>query len=336
MKKKIIALVAAALAAVSVVGCDGGNGNEPSDKTVRIVMPDGAPAVALAQMMSEGYENTEFTVVQAATIAQRFSGGNYSDFELAIMPINAAATLYNKGDAIVMLSVNTHGNLYFVGDGESVAPQDLVGKRIGVIGEGNVPDLTLRMMFDELGVPYVKAENDGTIADKVAITYAANGGAVNALFGENKIDYGFLAEPAATTMCNQHGKNIVLDAQELWADTFGTEYPQACLVATSAFVDEGYDYIKNFLAALQGDNGEWAKANPKAAVDAIVAHSESGASDVKSLTADIVERCNIRTVFAFDAKQQCENYFDKLKALNGAFDKPVLSKLPDDGFYFGL
>ena len=139
MNKKIVAVVSAAVAALSVVGCDGGNnGAEGHNGPVRIVMPDGAPAVALAQFMADGYDNTEFTVVQSATIVQEFTSGNYGNYEMAIMPVNAAATLYNKDAGVKLLTVNTHGNLFFVGDGYGIEPNDLIGKRIAVIDRKSV------------------------------------------------------------------------------------------------------------------------------------------------------------------------------------------------------
>ncbi len=337
MNKKIVAVVSAAVAALSVVGCDGGNnGVEGHSGPVRIVMPDGAPAVALAQFMAEGYDNTEFTVVQSSTIVQEFTSGNYGNYEMAIMPVNAAATLYNKDAGVKLLTVNTHGNLFFVGDGDEIEPNDLIGKRIAVIGEGAVPDYTLRMVFGELEIRYVKSTD--AVSGSIAVQYAADGAAVIGLLQNGLIDYGFLAEPAATTAANKLGKSIVLDAQELWADTFGTAYPQACLVATADFARTEGDYIKEFMSAMQGsEEDEWAKNNPQAAVTAIGEHMKDGsATTVKTLTADIIERCNIETVFAPDAKTECELFFTKLMGLNNEFDRPVLSALPDDGFYYGL
>lgn len=336
MKKKITAILTAAVAALSLVACDGGNNDGKGDGIVRVVMPDGAPAIALAKMMSEGYADTEFTVVKASTIVQNFTSGNYGNYEMAIMPINAAATLYNKDAGVRLLSVNTHGNLFFVGDGDGIGPADLVDKRIAVIGEGAVPDYTLRMVFGELEMSYVKSTS--AVSGSVAVQYAADGAAVMNMLGEGLIDYGFLAEPAATTAVNKLGKSIVLDAQALWEDTFGVGYPQACLVATADFAETHGDYVKQFMAdMIASEDEEWAKNNAQAAVAAIGAHMQSGVEPtVKSLTADIIERCNIETVFAPDAKAECELFFGKLMELNNEFDKPVLAKLPADGFYYGL
>lgn len=126
-----------------------GESGVASGNTYSVYMPDGAPAIALAKLMDEGYTGASFTVVQATTIAQRVSSGTA---DLAIMPINAAATLYNSGKDIVMLTVNTHGNLYVVGDGDKIDLNGLADKRVGVIGQGNVPDLTLRMLLGERGM----------------------------------------------------------------------------------------------------------------------------------------------------------------------------------------
>ncbi|MCH5161111.1 MAG: ABC transporter substrate-binding protein [Clostridiales bacterium] len=327
MKKRIVSTVIAATVAacVPLMSC----GEKKSGSSYKLYMPDGAPAIAVSALMSKGFDDTEFTVVQATAIAQFVANGTA---DLAIMPINAAAKLYNDGVGIKMLSVNTHGNLYLVGAGEDVTLDDLAGKRVGVIGQGQVPDLTIRMMLDEKGIDYEVSSD--AVNGKVALQYGADGKALLPLLGNGSIDYAFLAEPAATTAVKQQNKTIVMDAQEQWLDIFGVSYPQACLVAKTSV---GSDYIEKLLTALEASD-DWAKTHSIEAVAAVKAHMISGADSTlpDSMSEDTISRCNIDTVRAVDCVARCEVFFAKLTEMTTPLGAPVLSSVPDKGFFYGV
>ena len=242
---KKLGIILAAAATLPLSAC-GGN-----PETLAVYAPDGAPALAFSAMMSEGFDGAEFTVVAPTTIAAHVSNG---DADIAVMPVNAAAALYNGGLDITMLSVNTHGNLYFVGDAEAdMTLEKLKGARVGVIGQAQVPDLTLRMLLGENGIEYVVSETarDGA----VALRYAADGSALMPLLKQGAIDYAFIAEPAATTACERFGKEIVLDAQQLWRDSFGSDYPQACVVAKNDVIKNNKSFVDRFLKKLADTEG---------------------------------------------------------------------------------
>ena len=56
-----------------------------------------------------------------------------------------------------MVSVVTHGNLYIMST-EKLSVEDLDNKRMAVIGQGNVPDLTLRAVLKKNYIKTVIAE----------------------------------------------------------------------------------------------------------------------------------------------------------------------------------
>ncbi len=174
----------------------------------------------------------------------------------------------------------------------------------------------------------------GRTAPTVSVTYAADGSALMPLLKKGDIDYAFLAEPAATTAVNNLGKSIVMDVQAQWREVFGGEYPQACLVAKGDIVKNDKAFIDGFIAAVAASDG-WAEQNPDKTVAAVKANMESGTqSTLAALTGDIISRCNIETVSAENSKAGCATYFDRLSKLKNELDKPVLSKVPDDGFYY--
>lgn len=327
MKKFTSVVCAAAMSCAMVLSL---NACGKKDNTIHVYMPDGAPAIALSALMDSGYKGFDFTVVPSDEIAGTVSSRTA---DMAVMPIDAAAKLYNSGVDIVMLSVNTHGNLYMVGEDEGVALDDLKGKRLGVIGQGSVPDNVLRVLLENAEIGYQTSET--AVDGKVAITYNA-ATALIPLYKQGKLDYILLGEPAVSNAMDKTGGKISMDMQEQWQAAFeGLKYPQACLVAKGSVVKNKKSAVDNFLAAVSESDG-WAESNPDKAYEAVKNNMKKGnQTTLQSLTADIIKRCNIKTIAADYYKADCQSYFKRLTGLTVAeLGTPVLAKSPDDGFYY--
>lgn len=320
-----IAAIVSCAAALSFAGCSG-----EKKSVYKIYMPDGAPAIAMSALMASGYEGASFTVVSAAAIDGAVGSGQA---DLAILPVDTAARIYNGGADIVMLTVNTHGNLYIVGDEAISEIDDLVGKRLALIGKGKFPDMTARLLFDRYGLKY--EESNDAVDGKVALRYIDDGSKAPPLFTAGSIDYALLAEPAATNISGKLGKTIAADVQELWDTAFTSSNPQACLIAKGKIVDNDKKFIDGFIAALKESDG-WAKAHPAEAVSAIADHMQTGTEpSLKTLTADIVERCNVRTVDAETLRTACDAYFTRLTKLPvDELNTFALDKVPSAEFYY--
>lgn len=340
MKKLISVLCATATSCALVLpltacgdtdtGKDTTGGEQGTDKeTVHVYMPDGAPAIALAALMDGGYDGFDFTVVPSTEIAGVVSSRTA---DMAIMPIDAAATLYNKGVDIVMLSVNTHGNLYMVGGEENVVLADLKGKKLGVIGQGSVPDNVLRMLLKDKNIDSQISES--AVSGKVALTYN-DATALIPMFKQGKLDYILLGEPAVTNAVNATGGKIAMDMQAQWEEAFDGKYPQACLVAKGSLVKNRKADVDKFLAKVKKSDG-WAELNTNKALKAVENNMKKGnQTTLKALNASIIQRCNISTVSASDSKAECNAYFEKLHGLTAyGLGTPVLAKVPDDKFYY--
>ncbi|MDE6618690.1 MAG: ABC transporter substrate-binding protein [Clostridiales bacterium] len=328
MKKLISVLCATAMSCALVLPLTACGGDD--DKaTIHVYMPDGAPAISLAALMDSGYSGFDFTVVPSEEIAGVVSARTA---DMAIMPIDAAAKLYNSGTDIVMLSVNTHGNLYMVGNQEDIALADLKGKKLGVIGQGSVPDNVLRMLLKDADIDSEISENE--VEGKVALTYNAAPTLIP-MFKQGKLDYILLGEPAVTNAVNATGGKIAMDMQAQWQAAFDGKFPQACLVAKSSLVNDRKSDVDKFLAAVKNADG-WAELNPEKALKAVSDNMKKGnQTTLQALNADIVKRCNISAVSASDSKTECNAYFEKLHELTAyGLGTPVLAKVPDDKFYY--
>lgn len=118
---------------------------------VKVVAPDGAPALAIAKFISDNESfNTgktfNYSVVSANKIGAAVQQGTG---DIVILPVNAASKLYAAyaNDTYKLVSVVTHGNLYIMSSEEISDVTELKEKTIGVIGQGLVPDLTLKAVF---------------------------------------------------------------------------------------------------------------------------------------------------------------------------------------------
>ncbi len=167
-------------------------------ESVDIYVPDGATALALAYFMYSGEKvsgaQLNIHVVTATSIGSFVANGTA---DLAVMPSNAAANMYNRSGKYKLVMTLTHGNLYIVG-GEMSGADSLVGKRVGAIGQGQVPDLVLRYILKRKGIDYVLS--DTAAEGKVAISYYSDGASVARALKAGLIDFGLLAEPAASTV----------------------------------------------------------------------------------------------------------------------------------------
>ena len=139
---------------------------ESTVKEINVYAPDGAPALALAGLMS-GEVNCEgvadminYHIVDASTI-QTYVTGDNPTADICILPVNVAANLLGNGEKYTMLGTVTHGNLYILSakNGEQITAEnlsDLRGKTVGVVNLAAVPGLTLKLILNKYGIEYTE------------------------------------------------------------------------------------------------------------------------------------------------------------------------------------
>ena len=196
--KKLLSLLLCVVTALSLALLGGCQVSRTEKKTILIAAPDGAPALAVYELMKNvdhlaGYQVDYKIVSGAANIGTTFASG---EADIAVMPVNVAAKLYNNGTDLKLLSVNVFGVLYMVGKTPIATPNDLIGKVVVNIGQGGTPDITLKFILEENDVPY--EISDTPVEGKVALKYVNDGSEVRALLSANKVDYGVLGEPAVS------------------------------------------------------------------------------------------------------------------------------------------
>lgn len=206
MKKKLTAvmlLVALVLSIGLLTACNKddnkGNGN---DVTLTFAAPEGTPALAIARLITDNKsisgKNVNYKIVNPSNIAKEMQAG-LSD--IVIMPVNAGATLINKGADYKLVSVAVDGSLYLVGKSDTATTatttltiDDIKGKKIACIGQQGVPGLVFRYILKENNISIVddvKNLND----TNVYVQYASDGTQARAAVENKSVDYAVVGEP---------------------------------------------------------------------------------------------------------------------------------------------
>ncbi len=214
--------------------------------------------------------------------------------------------------------------------------EQLKGKVVYSIGNGQVPDLVFRYLLKKAGVEY---RFGNTAADDVVtLDYVDDGAMFNAGFLAGQYNYGVISEPAATAALKQAAAaNIdasrMLDIQTLYEKVTGSDngYPQAALVVKKSFLAAHPDYVANFVDTFK-TTAKWAETEPASALAAI---REANSTAVPMLTEEIAKGCNLGFTAAADAKAQLLAFYEGLNSVKKDNETPVGDTLPDDAFFIG-
>ncbi|MDY2972072.1 MAG: hypothetical protein SOR64_05115 [Eubacteriales bacterium] len=294
MKKKLTAvmlLVALVLSIGLLTACNKddnkGNGN---DVTLTFAAPEGTPALAIARLITDNKsisgKNVNYKIVNPSNIAKEMQAG-LSD--LVIMPVNAGATLINKGADYKLVSVAVDGSLYLVGKSETATTltiDDIKGKRIACIGQQGVPGLVFRYILKANNISIVddvKNLND----TNVYVQYAGDGLQAKTAVENKSVDYAVVGEPAATTFKTK-GFKAQMDLQAEYKKVSGKEtYPQAGIFVKSSLASDAA-FMDALFTALKASK-EWVKNNPQSVNDFMKANAYESAA----FPAPSIAKCNV-------------------------------------------
>lgn len=297
MKKKLTAvmlLVALVLSIGLLTACNKddnkGNGN---DVTLTFAAPEGTPALAIARLITDNKsisgKNVNYKIVNPSNIAKEMQAG-LSD--LVIMPVNAGATLINKGADYKLVSVAVDGSLYLVGKNideaaKTLTIDDIKGKKIACIGQQGVPGLVFRYILKENNINIVddvKNLNDTS----VYVQYAGDGLQAKTAVENKSVDYAVVGEPAATTFKIKFGFNAQMDLQAEYKKVSGKDtYPQAGIFVKSSLASDTA-FMDALFAALKASK-EWVKNNPQSVNDFMKANAYESAA----FPAPSIAKCNV-------------------------------------------
>ncbi len=325
----ILVVLVVALSAVVFVACDKGEND-----TIDVVIVDGAPALAVANLMREfkTYENytINYKVVGGAdALSDAIANG---DADIAIAPTNLGAKFFNSGIDIKLASTNIQGLLYMVGKTEVASLNELVGKVVYNIGRGQTPDLTFKYILQQKGIEYVDSETP--VEGKVALHYVSGGGELIPALKVGKAQYGILGEPAVTKAKAAAGVQEIFNIQALWNEVTNSNanFPQASTFVLGKYKDAEYSALVNAFITKMEENVTFMNSsaeNLTLAIDAVKALYKDTAT--ANVNINNISRCNLKVVKAQDAKTSVTTY---LTVLHGFNAESIGGSVPGDAFFY--
>lgn len=334
IKKMAAMLMVMAMLAFTVTGCkkeadnSAQNTNNPSEAVkydLNVAALKGPTGIGLVQLMKnnkDGVAKNNYTFNIAATADVFTADLLKGDVQIAALPCNAAATLYNKSNGkIQVLGINTLGVLYIMDTGKSVnSVADLKGKTIYTTGKGTTPEYTLRHLLKTAGLD---PDKDVTIEFK---SEAAEVATIMAQSSEEVI--AMLPQPYVTTVQMNNSKaRVALDVTAEWEKLEGSE----STVVTGVIV-VNTEYYKNNKAAVEQFMEEY-----KTSVDYVNANVDSAAELVEefdifkaAVAKKAIPNCNITYVTGSEMKTKVSKYLQVLYDENPA---AIGGKMPGDDFY---
>lgn len=296
MKKLLTVILLIALLALSIAipltACTG--------TTFTLVVPDGAPALAVASIVANNNiksNNIEVTITNGVTVQSKVAANTC---DMAIVPLDMGARLYNQGAQYQLVSINSFGLLYIVGSKAMANIDDMVGQVLFSIGKNNIPQRILTAILDANGVEYAEVQDNQPIDGKVAIRYFADASDIIPLLNNGTAQFALLGEPAVSRAISVVPQiEQIFDVQQLYQQATGsteTGYPQAGLIVSNEMIAQYPDVVDAVIDVLQGNDRY--VADNISTVGQLMADNGSAIWSSTNVTTQLVARCNVGFVLA--------------------------------------
>lgn len=312
----ILSLVTALLA-----GC---GGKEP--ESVRVGSLKGPTSMGILFLMEKAQQNqTDYAyafhmAVGADELLALMAKG---ELDIALLPANAAAVLYQKTEGgVAVVDINTLSVLYLVTGDEGIkSVEDLRGRTICLTGKGTTPEAALKYILERNGL----GENDYTLEYKSEATEVA------AQLAEDSRGIGLLPQPFVTAALLQNEQlRVALDLKEEWERAqgeSGSALVTGVTVVRMEFLEENEDVVRDFLEE-HGDSVRGILEDPGTGAALAV---EAGIVAKESVALEAIPKCNLVCVTGEEMKEALSAYLEVLYGFNAELTG---GSLPGEDFYY--
>jgi len=239
--------------------------------------------------------------------------------DIALIPINLAAVLFNQTSGSVQLAaVNTLGVLYVVSNDPAVLQlSDLGGRTVLNTGQGTTPQFVIDKVLSGNG-----------LTSSVTVDYRSQATEVASVLATTPNSIAVLPEPYVTAaLAADPNAHIVADLNTQWQSLTGSPLVTSCVVVAKSFSDSHAAEVANFLADYAA-SVQFVNDNPAAAAPLIVAQ---GLAPNTQVAENAIPRAHIVFMTGSDAKQAVIAY---LTVLHTADPKSVGGAIPGDSFFY--
>ena len=344
MMKRVMSLGLSLALAISLAACSGSVSEAVSSAsataeptaapeaeapvtTFRIAGLKGPTTMGMVKLMSDaeaGETHQDYQVTMYGAADEVVPLLVKGDIDLAAIPANLAANLYNQTEGKVQVAaINTMGVLYVVTTGDDVkSVEDLKGKTVYSTGKGTTPEYVLNYILKENGID---PEKDLTVEYKSEATEVAA-----ALQAADEGAIAVLPQPYVTASQRQiEGLNVALNLTEEWNKvSTDSDLVTGVLVASTEFIEQNEAAFEEFLKDYQASI-EWVNSNTADAAELVANY---GIVAKAPLAQKALPACNITYVDGAEMKTKLSGYLQVLFDQN---PKAVGGAMPGDDFYYG-
>ena len=317
--KKGVSLMRVVLMALGLLtGC--GSKEATFDAPIKIATLNGPTGMGMTQMIQNANENYAISLYQSSDeIVGKIVSG---EIDIACVPSNLAAVLYNKTDSnIYLLGTNTLGVLYIVENGETVhSLEDLRGKKLIASGKGSAPEYVLNEIL-------LSADIEPNI--DIEIEYLANHTDVVTELITSEGTVALLPQPHVTVATSKNEDvHIALDLNEAWESQEGTKLPMGVIIAQKEFVQTHQEEVIAFLTEYEA-SVKFVNQNSKEAAEMM---TEQGLLPSTEIALNAIPNCHITFIDGKTSKRDLEQFYTVLQGVN---PQAIGGRLPDEAFYYG-
>ncbi len=298
------------------------------NKTFKIGVVDGAPSLVVANLCDGfNYSDDKYnysTEIEITNTPQNIIAGFANKtYDMAIVPLNLAATAYNKNLGVKLATVNIFGVLYMVGREEITDLNKLKGEVVYSVGAGGTPEIVFKHVLTVNNIKFEDGIPDTPKDDTVYINTVSAASEAIAALKTKKANYAILGEPVVTQAIKSTGTVVALDLQKEFSKIHnGVKFVQAGLVVKNEVAESG-EYLNKLIEKMSG-NRDYLYAEK----DNVITKLQSKGSQLKvALTKETLDRCLIGVESAKDLKTEIEAFLTLLDAKNYG------GKIPDENFY---
>lgn len=344
MMKRVMSLGLSLALAISLAACSGSVSEAVSSAsataeptaapeteapvtTFRIAGLKGPTTMGMVKLMSDaeaGETHQDYQVTMYGAADEVVPLLVKGDIDLAAIPANLAANLYNQTEGKVQVAaINTLGVLYVVTTGDDVkSVEDLKGKTVYSTGKGTTPEYVLNYILKKNGID---PEKDLTVEYKSEATEVAA-----ALQAADEGAIAVLPQPYVTAAQSQiEGLNVALNLTEEWNKvSTDSDLVTGVLVASTEFIEQNEAAFEEFLKDYQASI-EWVNSNTADAAELVANY---GIVAKAPLAQKALPACNITYVHGAEMKTKLSGYLQVLFDQN---PKAVGGAMPGDDFYYG-
>ena len=304
-------------------------------QTVHLGLLSGPTGMGAAKMLAdndEAYAQVEAGTYEGGTllryevtlgsdpandIVPRLTNG---ELDIAAIPTNLAATLYNRTDGgIKLLALNTLGVLHILENGDTVnSLADLEGRTLYATGQGSNPEYVLNYLLEANGLDPAADVDIQWLASEELTARMASG----------DIDLCMLPVPAATTVMMQNSDvRDAIDLNDAWTESGaqGT-FTMGCLVARTEWLEGNSELVPGILEEYAASI-DYANSSPEEAAALI---EQYGIVPKAAVAQAAIPQANMVCITGEDMKGIADYY----QVLFDADPTSIGGAIPGEDFYY--